>query len=73
MPRLHILEWARKVQAIAQNGLMFSQDTFDRDRYQQLQEFASRKAQQRLKQHQASIAAVNASQSSVAYKGGRNT
>jgi ADP-ribose pyrophosphatase YjhB (NUDIX family) len=32
-----ILEWARKVQAIAQNGLAFTQDPFDRERYQQLQ------------------------------------
>ena len=32
-----ILEWARKVQAIAQNGLAFTQDAFDRERYQQLQ------------------------------------
>jgi ADP-ribose pyrophosphatase YjhB (NUDIX family) len=41
VPRLHILEWARKVQAIAQNGLMFAQDTFDRDRYEQLQELSA--------------------------------
>ncbi len=33
-----ILEWARKVQAVAQNGLTFTQDPFDRERYQQLQE-----------------------------------
>lgn len=32
-----ILQWARKVQAIAQNGLAFTQDPFDRERYQQLQ------------------------------------
>jgi ADP-ribose pyrophosphatase YjhB (NUDIX family) len=32
-----ILQWARKVQAIAQNGLTFTQDPFDRERYQQLQ------------------------------------
>jgi ADP-ribose pyrophosphatase YjhB (NUDIX family) len=32
-----ILEWARKVQAIAQNGLTFSKDPFDRERYQQLE------------------------------------
>src|SRR5690348_17275437 len=32
-----VLDWARKVRAIAQNGLVFSRDEFDRDRYQQLQ------------------------------------
>jgi len=32
-----LLEWARKVQAIAQNGLAFSRDPFDRHRYQELQ------------------------------------
>ena len=39
-PRPHteaILEWARKAQAIAQNGLAFTQDPFDRERYEQLQ------------------------------------
>ncbi len=35
-----LLEWIRKVQAIAQNGLAFSQDPFDRERYLQLQELA---------------------------------
>jgi ADP-ribose pyrophosphatase YjhB (NUDIX family) len=35
---MKILEWARKVQAIAQNGLMFTHDPFDRERYQQLQQ-----------------------------------
>lgn len=33
-----VLEWARKVQAIAQNGLAFTKDPFDRERYAQLQE-----------------------------------
>ena len=31
-----ILDWARKVQAIAHNGLAFARDPFDRERYQQL-------------------------------------
>jgi ADP-ribose pyrophosphatase YjhB (NUDIX family) len=35
------LEWARKVQAIAQNGLAFSTDPFDRERYTQLTELVS--------------------------------
>src|SRR5215831_9258898 len=33
-----LLEWARKVQAIAQNGLAFTTDPFDRERYTQLSE-----------------------------------
>jgi len=35
---MSILEWARKVQAIAQNGLLFTRDPFDRERYEQLQQ-----------------------------------
>jgi ADP-ribose pyrophosphatase YjhB (NUDIX family) len=35
-----LIEWIRKVQAIAQNGLAFTQDPFDRERYLQLQELA---------------------------------
>ena len=38
---MKVLEWARKVQAIAQNGLAFTRDPFERERYQQLQELAS--------------------------------
>lgn len=37
-----ILAWARKVQALAQNGLAFSQDPFDRERYEELKELAVR-------------------------------
>lgn len=33
-----LLEWLRTVQAIAQNGLTFTRDPFDRERYQQLQQ-----------------------------------
>lgn len=36
-----ILQWARKVQAIAQNGLEFTRDTFDRDRFEQLQQLVT--------------------------------
>ena len=36
-----LLEWARKLQAIGQNGLSFSRDPFDRERYTQLQELAA--------------------------------
>jgi len=38
---MKILEWARKVQAIAQNGLLFSKDSFDRERYEQLQQLVT--------------------------------
>jgi ADP-ribose pyrophosphatase YjhB (NUDIX family) len=37
-----ILDWARELQAIAQNGLAFSRDTYDRERYLKLQELAAR-------------------------------
>jgi ADP-ribose pyrophosphatase YjhB (NUDIX family) len=36
-----VLEWARKAQAIAQNGLAFSRDPFDRQRYQELAELTA--------------------------------
>jgi ADP-ribose pyrophosphatase YjhB (NUDIX family) len=36
-----LLEWARKLQGIAQNGLTFSRDPFDRERYSQLRELAA--------------------------------
>lgn len=38
---LSVLMWARKVQAIAQNGLLFTHDIFDRERYTQLQDLAN--------------------------------
>ena len=34
---MNVLDWARQVRAIAHNGLLFTQDAFDRDRYQKLQ------------------------------------
>src|SRR5436853_570305 len=37
-----ILAWARELQAIAQNGLTFTRDTYDRERYLKLQELAAR-------------------------------
>ena len=37
----NLLEWARKVQAIAQNGLAFTHDPFDRERYTQLSELVA--------------------------------
>lgn len=36
-----LLEWVRKMQAIAQNGLLFTKDPFDRERYLQLQQLAT--------------------------------
>jgi ADP-ribose pyrophosphatase YjhB (NUDIX family) len=36
-----LLAWARKVQAIAHNGLVFSRDPFDRERYQELQQLVA--------------------------------
>ena len=36
-----LFEWLRKVQAIAQNGLAFSKDPFDRERYTQLAELVA--------------------------------
>lgn len=35
------LEWAQKLQAIAQNGLTYTEGPFDRDRYQQIQHLAA--------------------------------
>jgi ADP-ribose pyrophosphatase YjhB (NUDIX family) len=35
-PAGNLFEWLRKVQAIAQNGLAFTKDPFDRERYTQL-------------------------------------
>jgi len=36
-----ILEWARKVQAVAHNGLAFTRDPFDRARYHELAELTA--------------------------------
>lgn len=36
-----LLSWARRVQAIAQSGLAFTHDRFDRERYLQLQELVA--------------------------------
>jgi ADP-ribose pyrophosphatase YjhB (NUDIX family) len=36
-----LLDWARQVQAIAQNGLAFARDPFDRERYARLQELVA--------------------------------
>ena len=36
------LVWAREMQALAQTGLAFTRDPYDRDRYQQLRALAAR-------------------------------
>lgn len=40
-PKPGVLDWARRVQAIAQTGLTFTRDPFDRVRYEQLQQLVS--------------------------------
>ena len=40
-PPRNLLEWARRVQAIAQTGLAFTRDPFDRERYAQLAELVA--------------------------------
>jgi ADP-ribose pyrophosphatase YjhB (NUDIX family) len=41
MDTASVLQWARKVQAIAQNGLTFTKDPFDRERFEQLQQLVT--------------------------------
>ncbi len=36
-----VLDWARKVRALAQSGLAFTRDPFDRERYHELQDLAA--------------------------------
>jgi ADP-ribose pyrophosphatase YjhB (NUDIX family) len=36
------LEWARKLQAVAQNGLLFTENPYDRERYEAIREVAAR-------------------------------
>jgi ADP-ribose pyrophosphatase YjhB (NUDIX family) len=40
-PPGNLLEWARKVQAIAQTGLAFTRDPYDRERYTELAELVA--------------------------------
>ncbi len=40
-PPRDLLEWARKARAIAQNGLAFTRDPYDRERYRELAELAT--------------------------------
>ena len=40
-PRSSVTDWARRLQAIAQNGLTFSRDPFDRERYRELENLAA--------------------------------
>jgi ADP-ribose pyrophosphatase YjhB (NUDIX family) len=48
-PPANLLEWARKVQAIAQNGLTFTKDPFDRERYTELSQLVAQLLAQELK------------------------
>jgi ADP-ribose pyrophosphatase YjhB (NUDIX family) len=48
-PPANLLEWARRVQAIAQNGLAFTQDPFDRERYTELSALVAQLLAQELK------------------------
>jgi hypothetical protein len=36
------LEWSRELQAIAQNGLTFSENVYDRQRYEAIRDIAAR-------------------------------
>ena len=47
-PADDLLEWARRVQAIAHNGLAFTRDPFDRERYAQLAELLAQLLAERL-------------------------
>jgi hypothetical protein len=38
----HWLTWTRELQAIAQTGLAFGRDPYDRERYEMLRSLASR-------------------------------
>lgn len=37
----NLLVWARRIQALAQSGLTYGRDSYDRERYQALQEIAA--------------------------------
>jgi hydrolase of X-linked nucleoside diphosphate len=41
MPQLIWLDWARELQAIAQTGLTFARDPFDRERYGSIRSLAA--------------------------------
>lgn len=43
--RSDLLRWAQRIQAMAQTGLTFAKDPFDRERYQELRELAVEMAQ----------------------------
>lgn len=38
---LRCLEWVKRLQAIAQNGLTYTEEPFDRERYKSLQAIAA--------------------------------
>ncbi len=47
-PPRDLLQWARKARAIAQNGLAFTRDPYDRERYRELAELATQLLAQEL-------------------------
>ena len=53
--RPHWLRWAQKVQSIAQTGLTYAEDPYDRERYEQLRELALEMASEGLAQDREAI------------------
>jgi len=60
------LVWAREIQAIAQSGLTFTQDPYDRDRYEQLRALSARMMAARCATPAARIEALFAEQQGYA-------
>jgi ADP-ribose pyrophosphatase YjhB (NUDIX family) len=61
-----LLEWARELQAIAQNGLAFSRDPFDRERYGRLAELVTELLSSQLEIPPAAARALFAGESGYA-------
>jgi len=61
-----LLEWARAVQAIAQNGLAFTRDPFDRERYSRLAELVTELLSSQLEIPPATARALFAGESGYA-------
>ena len=60
------LVWARDIQALAQSGLTFTRDPYDRERYEALRDIAARMAAARTDTPLADIAALFAGQAGYA-------
>lgn len=61
--RPHWLRWAQKLQSIAQIGLTYAEDPYDRERYEQLRELALEMASSRLAEGEDAVRVVFASDS----------